>query len=73
MDIFKRLVHTLPPCLQTLLQFRPSEASTTVIPEVSAAFIGKRPLLSCKVASLAGGQLVGAVAVSSHSISEQRK
>ena len=70
MDIFERLVHTLSPCLQTLLQVRPSETSTTVIPVFSAAFIGKRPLLSCKIASLAGGQLVGAAAVSSHSISE---
>ena len=70
MDIFERLVHTLPPCLQTLFQVRPSETSTTVIPVVSVAFIGKRPLLSCKIASLAGGHLVGAAAVSSHSILE---
>ena len=52
------------PSQQALLQLGSSETSTPVLVGC-AAFTGKRPLFSCKVADIAGGHLLGAVTFSS--------
>ena len=63
MHLLECLLHTVPPSLQALL-LRPSFTSTPVLLPFSAALTGKRPLLPCKVASIAGGHLVCAAAFS---------
>ena len=59
---FEGLPHARPPPPQALTLLTSSEASTPVLLECSAALTGKWPLCLCKVASTAGGHLVGAVA-----------
>ena len=67
-NVFKLILQTFCPPPQASLLLTLSETSTAILFVVSAAFIGKWPLLSCKIASLAGGHLVGAVAVRSDSV-----
>jgi len=66
--VFKLIFQAFCPSPQASLLLTSSETNTAILPEVSAAFIGKWPLLSCKIASLAGSHLVGAVAVSPGSV-----